>query len=656
MIHALARLLGAAACLALMSTTASAQQAPPAWPHAADIPTPAPVAVGLAGASEPDLVRFFAARGPLYGASISPDGRTAAYRSDVTGAPQLWVVDVDGGMPRQLTFGAGVSAFAWSPNNELLVAADSNGDEREGYTIISRDGLHERQVRERGAAFVSFGAFSPDGARYAYATTERNGDDFDIFVGAADGSGAREAYRGRFGNFVASWRPNSPEVIVTETRGEDAVDVHILNVDTGRRRTLFRPRVAASYTGFQWAPDGSGFYMATDDNRELHALAYHDLARGRTTVLEGPAGDVEQVTLFGGGRYLAWAVNDGGYSRLNVRDLSTNQNLRVPAMPNGVYELAGSDDAARLLVRIDGPQTPGELWLVDASANTARLVVGPEPAGLDLSTMVVPQSVSFMARDGVGLQGLLYMPTLAPGAAPPPIVVLVHGGPTGQARPSFDAITQYLVARGIAAFDLNFRGSTGFGKTFARLDNGRNRPNAVRDIEDTMNFLRSDGRVDVSRAAVMGGSYGGYLTNAVLGEYPDLFRAGVSFVGVSDWVHALEGASPALKASDRIEYGNINDPADRAFFAELSPIRRANQIRADLFVVHGANDPRDPVTESDRLVSIVRENGGEVTYMRFADEGHGIRRLANRVHAYNGIADFLEQSLIETPTTAPSSE
>jgi dipeptidyl aminopeptidase/acylaminoacyl peptidase len=225
------------------------------------------------------------------------------------------------------------------------------------------------------------------------------------------------------------------------------------------------------------------------------------------------------------------------------------------------------------------------------------------------------------------------------------VLLSVHGGPTAQARPSFNPVHQYLLARGIAIFDLNFRGSTGFGKAFARLDNGRLRPNAVLDMADALAFLEKDGRVDAKRAAVMGGSYGGYLTYAALTQLPDLFRSGVSIVGVSNWVTALEQASPTLKASDRLEYGNIDDPEDRKFFVELSPITHIKNVKAPIMVLHGANDPRDPPTESDQFVRGVRELGGEVEYLRFPDEGHGIRKLANRITAYRRVAKFLERTL-----------
>jgi dipeptidyl aminopeptidase/acylaminoacyl peptidase len=221
----------------------------------------------------------------------------------------------------------------------------------------------------------------------------------------------------------------------------------------------------------------------------------------------------------------------------------------------------------------------------------------------------------------------------------------VHGGPTSQARPTFDATDQYLLTRGIAVFDLNYRGSTGYGKSFARLNDRRLRESELYDLEDAVSWLESTGRVDATRVAIMGGSYGGYLTMAGLARLPDLWRAGIALVGVSDWVSALEDASPQLKASDRIEYGDIDDPAEREFFRTISPITHVAGVRAPVMVLHGANDPRDPVEESDRYVRAIREAGGTVEYLRFPDEGHGVRRLENRVIMGRRIAEFLERHL-----------
>ena len=304
-------------------------------------------------------------------------------------------------------------------------------------------------------------------------------------------------------------------------------------------------------------------------------------------------------------------------------------------------------------IRVTGPATPGDVFVWDFATNEATRAVASTLAGIDADTLVVPESLRYPARDGVELQGLLYVPNASMESAKPPVVVKVHGGPTAQSRPNFQPQVQYLVNNGIAVFDVNVRGSTGFGKTYTRLDNREKRLDSVRDLVDTVAFLSRDERLNTNRIAVMGGSYGGYMVNAVLGSYPGVFDAGVSMVGVSDWVRALQDASPALKASDRIEYGDIREEEWQEFYKVNSPINNAQNIKVPLLVEHGANDPRDPVTESDRLVTKIREAGGTVTYLRFPDEGHSISKQANRVVYYRTMAEFLEGTLKPNEEDAP---
>ncbi|MCI0585568.1 MAG: S9 family peptidase [Planctomycetes bacterium] len=614
----------------------------PPTPNEADVPKPVPGEVGLAGAEKPDIARFLNVR--TAGApSLSPDGKRLSFRTGITGHSQVWVVDASGGWPDQLTFGEPVTFHDWSPSGEWIAyGVDRGGNERPGFYLISPDGRRERELLAPSEAFRVFGGFSPDGTQIAYATTERNGVDFDIHLLEVATGRDRKVHEGKGGIYVASWRLDGGALLLSETRGEDANDLHLLDLATGRFETLLRPEVPAAYGPFAWKKDGSGFYLATNQDREFSALGFFDLGKKELRFLEAPEQDVEQVAGTRDGRYLAWTVNDGGRSRLHVRDLGSGKDLPIPALPPGIYGLDWAATAPVAAVTVGGPRVPGDVWAWDLRDGSCRRATSSSTGGLDLERCVLPEHLDFPARDAVTLHGLLYLP---PGAPKPPVVLSVHGGPTGQARPSFNGPHQYLLARGIAVFDLNFRGSTGYGKTFTRLDDKRQRPNAVRDMEDALAFLAKDGRVDAARAAVMGGSYGGYLTFAALTTFPDRFRAGVSFVGVSNWVTALEGASPQLKASDRLEYGDIDDPADREYFRQLSPITQVKNVRAPLMVIHGANDPRDPVTESDQFVRAIRENGGEVEYLRYPDEGHGIRKLPNRAIAYRRIAAFLERTL-----------
>ncbi len=615
------------------------------WDNPDDIPVIEPVTVGLASERPADIVRYLMARGALQ-TRISPDGKTVAFGYRVTGEPQLWIVDAAGGWPQQLTFGSGITFFRWAPDGkQLLVGRDTDGNEREGYFLLSIDGTAERQLLPLSDAYRAFGMFSADGSQILFSSTERNGRDFDIYVTDVDSGDTRIVYEGTFGFFPQAWQPGGDLVIVTETRGEDADDVHLLNMASGEMTPLFQPDVAASYASFAWLPDGSGFYLATNQDREYAALAFYSLADEELRFLETPNTDISSVTLSSNGRYLAWTTNEDGYARVHAVDRSNNRSLTPPELPPGVYGLGFSIAASSLNIKVTGPATPGDVYVWNIASNEVTRAIESSLAGLDSATFVIPESLRYPARDGVELQGLLYLPNDLTLSEKPPVLVKVHGGPTSQSRPTFKPEVQYLVNNGIAVFDVNVRGSTGFGKTYMRLDNREKRLDSVRDLVDTVAFLSQDERLNTNRIAVMGGSYGGYMVNAVLGSYPGVFDAGVSRVGVSDWVRALQEASPGLKASDRVEYGDIREKKWQEFYSVNSPIYNADNIKVPLLVQHGVNDPRDPVTESDRLVTKVREAGGTVTYMRFPDEGHSISKQANRVAYFRTMASFLEDHL-----------
>lgn len=627
--------------------TEGAAQDVPLTPNEADIPTSVPVETSLAGAERPDIERFLNVR-TAYSPSLSPDGSTLAFRTQITGEPQLWVVDSEGGWPHQLTFGESVTFHAFSPTGEWIAyGSDRAGNEREGFWLISPDGTRERELLAPSDAFRVFGAFTRDGRHILYATTERTGVDFDIHRLDVETGTDEEILRGRMGLYVASISPDGSKVLLTESRGEDAEDVMLLDVTTAALDTLFAPDDRAAHGSFAWRPDGSGFYLSTNQRREHAGLAFHDLAAGGLEWIETPDRDVEDVELSHDGRFLVWTTNEGGYSALHARDLSSGSTVDPPELPRGIYSVTWAAGANVAAIHVQGPRVPGDVWTWSPETGALHRATESDAAGLDLAKMVVPEPHDFPARDGVTLHGLLYLPrdSATSGGERPPVLLTVHGGPTSQARPDFDAVTQYLLTRGIAVFDLNYRGSTGFGKSFARLNDGRDRAVEYLDMEDAVEWLGESGRVDASRAAVMGGSYGGYLTMAAVTRLPEVFDAGVAFVGVSNWVTALEGASPQLKASDRIEYGDIDDPADRAFFESISPIAHVANVEDPVMVIHGANDPRDPVEESDQFVRAIRERGGTVEYLRFPDEGHGIRKLENRVIAYRRIAGFLERRL-----------
>jgi len=607
---------------------------------------------GMAGTDPVDIARYLLARG-AGSTAMSPDGSMIAFRYTVTGSPQLWTLPISGGQPTQLTFGNGITFFRWTPNSSGLVyGADNNGNEQESYFLIKTDGSRERELMPAvEGGFRSVGDFSADGSMLAFASTERNGLDFDIYLADAKTGESRRVYEGKFGNYVQAVSPDASKLVISETVGEDADNIYLLDTENGERTVISAPKPRANHTdgNVMWSLDGKSLYFASNKDREFTALTRYDLEEGEfTNVTKGDA-DIENINLCGrGDKYLAYTTNHDGFDRLHIRTPQSSSQKSVSGLPGGVYDLSCGAKSDDLIVRVSSWERPGDLYRVGLRSGKAMRVFASTMAGLDPDRLIKPESLRMPARDGVELQGLLYMPDAASRFADkPPVVFMVHGGPTAQARPAYNGSIQYLVDQGIAVFATNVRGSTGFGRTYVRLDDREKRLDSVRDLVDMLDGLSADGRVDTDRAAVVGGSYGGYMVNAVLAVYPEAFKAGVSLFGVADWVTALEVASPALKASDLIEYGDISEQEWKDFYTENSPVRQADNIRVPVLFSHGMMDPRIDIAETETMVKTLRKNGIDAPFIRIPDEGHGWRKLSNQLFYNRRQAEFLLKHLTQ---------
>ena len=612
------------------------------------------VTVGNAGADPADIARYILANGAA--GVISPDGKLIAMNWRITGAPQLWIVPVEGGQPKQLTFGNGITFFRWAPDSkDILYGADNNGNEQESFNLISADGASERELlAAKAGSFRQFGDFLPDGQSLLFSSTDRNGSDFDIYLATAEGA-PKLLTQGHLDTGVRYVSPDGATAIVSEGVGEESDKLMLLDIKTGKLTTLAAPDSRANHTDgdFAWTPDGKGFYFASNEGREFAALAFHDIAANKTTILHEAPFNIENVALCGsGGKWLARTTNEDGFSKLSIQDLATGKMLATPALPEGVYGLNCSLASSRMSINVNSWKTPGDILVLDLATNKTTTVFNASLAGLDASRLVKPIALRMKAQDGVELQGLLYLPDASSrkGASLPPVLFDVHGGPSGQSRPTFNTNAQYFADRGVAVFLPNVRGSRGFGRSYSTLDDQKKRLDSVRDLVDMLAFLKQDGRVDADRAAVMGGSYGGYMVNAVVGAYPDAFKAGISLFGIGNWVNGLEVASPGLKASDKIEYGDIADPEWKKFYAEISPVNNADKIKIPMLYAHGMMDPRIDISETEVMVKALRKNGIPTTFIRFPDEGHGWRKLKNRLFFSRQEAEFLEKHLLPATT------
>lgn len=592
-----------------------------------------------------------------YGPAFSPDGRQLSFLSDITGVAEVWSVPLEleretPAWPEQLTFrGERVSAISYSPVDPLmLVAADSGGSELDQFYTLSQDGSAFHELTHLPRVMYRAGLWSPDGQRIVYASNERDPRYFDIYERDMGSGTVRLVWQQDSTNFPSAYAPDGTQVIVSRSYSNTFIQLFLLNLTSGEARAL-TPDTAEGPSLFHaasWAADGTGFYVLSNRGRDFLNLAWFDLASNELRYLRDDAWDVDGLKLSHDGRHLALTVNEDGYSRLELFDVSRGWKERqaLPLPPQtrrGVIpELLWSPDGHQLALTQISAGTPMDIWIWDIERQLYWQATRSSLGGIPRESFVEPSLIHYPTFDDRQIPAFLYVPSDRP-AENLPVVVHVHGGPESQARPIFQPVIQYLVARGYAVLATNVRGSTGYGHAYQSLDDVRKRMDSVADLRYAALWLRESGLADPARIVVMGGSYGGFMTLSAITTYPDLWAAAVDIVGIANFVTFLENTHPWRRKLRASEYGSLEE--DREFLEEISPIRHVECITAPLIVIHGANDPRVPIGEAEQIVAALRQRQVPVEYLRFEDEGHGVIKRANRLVAYPAIARFLDEHL-----------
>jgi dienelactone hydrolase len=594
----------------------------------------------------PPLRHYLGARAAS-GASLSPDGLSVAYLDGVTGSPQVW--RLDGGTDRAPARPVQVTSFAeratlvrWLPTGDrLLLGGDVGGDEREDLLVTGPDGTGAVVLARGAEGRHQPGGFTPDGARLVYASTRRHPSFFDLWVADTRTGESRMLLQDDAMNGAGEVSPDGARVITVRSHGSFRQELGVVDLATGARLDLLPGAPPCRFQDPHWEPDGSAVLALCDLGRDHLALFRFPLDGSPPELLHGPEADIDSLAVSRPTGWLAWTVNDRGWSRLEAWKPGMAEP-RVLLHRGRVGSAPVFADAAPALALgwSDGGRPPSLLRLVVREARgEPEVLVPPALPGLDASTFVVPREVRFPSFDGLEISGFLYRPARGSRSC----VVLVHGGPEGQYRPGWDGWAQYLVARGHAVFAPNVRGSTGYGRRFATLDDARLRMDSVKDLAAVHAWLAWSGVADPDRIAVMGGSYGGFLTLAALTHQPELWAAGVDIVGIAHLGTFLRNTGAYRQRHRAAEYG---DPvADADFFEATAPLRHAHRIRAPLLVIHGRNDPRVPVSEAEQIVAAARGNGAAVELLVFEDEGHGMAKLKNRLEGHGRAAEFLDRAL-----------
>ncbi len=583
----------------------------------------------------------------FYHPTPSPSGDAVAVYYDGTGRNELSLLDPDDGTMTQVSDGDvprnARYPFRWSADGDrLYFHRDAGGDEQNDILAIDREGAVEPVVENDSQCLVTdvgsdgsllfvsdagrqlnlyahdpatgettqlteyrlpvqTGRYGPDGDRIAYTANETDDlDNQDVYVAAADGSDPRRLPIGEPGAeaTVADWHPDGDRLLV----GDNATDkprVGIYDLSTDELRWLTAPDHVESPVAV--LPDGSGV-LATRTRECLVVPVVYDLADG------------------------------------SAREL---------AVPDGVASFPGYGDAflseTEVLVTQTTPTDRSTLLAYDLETDETRTLQAPEYGDLDPDGFVDASYHTIDSHDGLEIEALVY----DSGVRPSPAVVKVHGGPPAQDLRQFDLYAQFLATRGYTVLEVNYRGSTGRGREFKNAINGDWGGAEQGDIAAGVRWLAEHEWIDEDRIAVFGGSYGGYSAYMQLLQYPELYAAGIAWIGMTDLAALYEESMPHFKtALERY----LGDPEDNAeLYRERSPVTHAEALAAPLCIIHGVNDSRVPIEQArlfrDRLEELGYEAGADFELNELGAEGHGSTDIDQKIRAFGLLADFLDRQV-----------
>jgi dipeptidyl aminopeptidase/acylaminoacyl peptidase len=585
------------------------------------------------------------------GTGWSPDGKTIAFVTNISGRNNLWLIPAAGGWPSQLTISDQRQASpAWSPDGKWIAyQSDYDGDEQWDIFLVSpKTGQVVNLTNTRETAEES-PAWSPDGRYLAYLVKPRTSSVLEIDV---YDTLMRETKHLTSGtpkdklNVGAVWSGNGKWIAYTQqqAKGTDS-NVFVAEVATGKS-TLVTPHQGEQlYTANDFSPDGTKLLITSSANNGYDNVALLDVASKKITWLTKDKWEINGGNFSPDGKFVNWTANLDGNTDIYLHELAGGKTTSLP-LPKGVNGLGGAEssftrDGLHLLYYHNGPNSPNDVWVYSRADGKSHQVTHALVAGVRAEDMVEPFLVHYPSRDGKWtISAFVYIPYNLPRQAVSPAIVYVHGGPTSQTVNSFNRFIQYAANQGYIVIAPNYRGSTGYGKEFQQANLFDMGGGDLQDVLAAAEWIQQTGYVDPKKLILMGGSYGGYMTMMGVTKAPDMWAAGVPIVPFVNWFTEIENEDPVLQQSDLATMG---DPVkNKALFEERSPIHFIDQVKAPLLLLAGGHDPRCPKTESQQVVDAIKKRGGVVEYKVYENEGHGFARVENQIDAYQRVASFLK--------------
>lgn len=599
------------------------------------------------------------------GPSWHPDGKQIAFASNMTGHYQVYACAVTKGKVQPYKQLTNEKDRCTNPHylsdNTLIFTRDHGGNENFQFGLIDEDkNLHWLTSNLKSKHSLSLITES-----YVYFTAnllDRSRLDVYRWRVPLKGHQPELVFKPERGMIdVSGASSNEDKILMTQYIGNMEQIILLLDIDSGKAENLIRAVSGNQPTRWEvirWL-DSDHILTNTDHESDMKRLGILNLSgefRPFAELKDSVTFEVESEYAFSTDSIWTYFVeNQEGYSTVHRAKFSKGIISEVETLPfplRGVipsgdarswnHGLSLSVDEHQLAVTLSSGIQPTSVWIVDIKDMSIWRAHESNIAGLDPSTFVEPTLHRFKSFDGLSVPYFRYIPDGVQPMQGWPAIVMIHGGPESQIRPDFNPVIQFYISAGYAIVTPNIRGSDGYGRKYLNLDNLEKRLDSIMDVRHLVLHIKDeDKEIDGNRIVAYGGSYGGFAVLSAMTEHPDLWKAGIDIVGISDFVTFLQNTAPWRRSLREAEYGSLEHHIE--ILRRISPIRRIDRIRAPLFIIQGDNDERVPLSESIQMYEKLRDRGLSVRLLRFADEGHGLAKLENQIKAHTEVLRWLSQ-------------
>jgi dipeptidyl aminopeptidase/acylaminoacyl peptidase len=597
-------------------------------------------------------VAQFMATTSIRGASFSADEKRIMVSSNESGIFNAYSIAAAGGKPEALTRSTTDTTFGVSyfPNDDrILFTRDKGGDENNHLFVRETDGS-DKDLTPGDKLKASFFAWKPDGSAFYVTTNERDPKFFDVYKYDAKTYARSLLFKNEQGLQPSAISNDEKWIAFNKPNTTNDSDIYLHDVVKAITKNITAHQGNLSVDAETFDPTSTKLFFTSDEGNEFKRLRTYDLATGTVKDHEKANWDIAYTYFSRDGRYRVTGINEDGSTVIRMVEVAkdgSEKPVTLPVLPSGeIRGVTFSKNSTRMAFYVNGDRSPSNLFAYDFATKSVKQLTETLSKEINSNDLVEAEVVRFKSFDGMVIPSIYYKPHNASPTNKVPAIVWVHGGPGGQTTRGYSAQIQHLVNNGYAVLGINNRGSSGYGKTFFAADDRKHGREPLWDCVEAKTYLASLGYIDPERIAIMGGSYGGYMTLAALAFRPEAFKVGVNIFGVSNWLRTLESIPPYWESFRKALYEEVGDPVkDKDFLVATSPLFHAKEIRKPLFVIQGANDPRVIKAESDDIVEAVKKNNVPVEYVVFSDEGHGFSKKKNQAEAYQRIVDFLDKYL-----------